>query len=184
MRHERAAAAKRSTLLEDLAMGVAGFAACLIVIVGLAIWTNYVAGSSHRDPRRRSHRAADRATSGLNVLLGYTLWAPSVTSRCSATSQARWQKSDSVCSSTSGSGNEVEGQLRQAKDEAERRAAIQRAEELRPDVVLLDIGMPEVSGYDVARAIRREAWVELDVLEEVLQMSTSTPISGKSQPTS
>ena len=28
----------------------------------------------------------------------------------------------------------------------------------RPDAVLLDIGMPEVSGYDVARAIRREAW--------------------------
>ena len=24
--------------------------------------------------------------------------------------------------------------------------------------MLLDIGMPEVSGYDVARAIRREAW--------------------------
>jgi CheY-like chemotaxis protein len=24
--------------------------------------------------------------------------------------------------------------------------------------VLLDIGMPEVTGYDVARAIRREAW--------------------------
>jgi CheY-like chemotaxis protein len=38
------------------------------------------------------------------------------------------------------------------------RTAIQQAEQLKPDVVLLDIGMPEVSGYDVARAIRREAW--------------------------
>jgi PAS domain S-box-containing protein len=38
------------------------------------------------------------------------------------------------------------------------RTAIQEAERLKPDVVLLDIGMPEVSGYDVARAIRREAW--------------------------
>jgi signal transduction histidine kinase/CheY-like chemotaxis protein len=38
------------------------------------------------------------------------------------------------------------------------RTAIRLAGELRPDVVLLDIGMPEVSGYDVARAIRREAW--------------------------
>ena len=38
------------------------------------------------------------------------------------------------------------------------RTAIQLAEQQRPDAVLLDIGMPEVSGYDVARAIRREAW--------------------------
>ena len=38
------------------------------------------------------------------------------------------------------------------------RTAIELAEQHRPDVVLLDIGMPEVSGYDVARAIRREAW--------------------------
>ena len=38
------------------------------------------------------------------------------------------------------------------------RTAIRLAEEQNPDVVLLDIGMPEVSGYDVARAIRREAW--------------------------
>ena len=36
--------------------------------------------------------------------------------------------------------------------------AIRLAADLTPDVVLLDIGMPEVSGYDVARAIRREAW--------------------------
>jgi PAS domain S-box-containing protein len=38
------------------------------------------------------------------------------------------------------------------------RTAIRLAEELKPDVVLLDIGMPEVSGYDVARAVRRESW--------------------------
>jgi len=92
------------------------------------------------------------------------------------------------------------------------RTAIQLAQEVAPDVVLLDIGMPEVSGYDVARAIRRESWgrsmrlialtgwgqaehrrrslevgfdehlvkpVELDVLEDVLQMSTQVPNSGK-----
>jgi PAS domain S-box-containing protein len=95
--------------------------------------------------------------------------------------------------------------------------AIRLAEELKPDVVLLDIGMPEVSGYDVARAIRREVWgrpmrlialtgwgqaehrrrslevgfddhlvkpVELDVLENLLQMGSTAPISGKVQPTS
>jgi CheY-like chemotaxis protein len=28
----------------------------------------------------------------------------------------------------------------------------------RPDVVLLDIGLPVMNGYDVARAIRRESW--------------------------
>ncbi len=38
------------------------------------------------------------------------------------------------------------------------RTALSLAQERLPDVVLLDIGMPEVSGYDVARAIRREAW--------------------------
>jgi CheY-like chemotaxis protein len=97
------------------------------------------------------------------------------------------------------------------------RTAIQLAEQHRPDVVLLDIGMPEVSGYDVARAIRREAWgrsmrlvaltgwgqaehrrrsievgfddhlvkpVELDVLENVLQLGSTAPISGKGQPIS
>jgi signal transduction histidine kinase/ActR/RegA family two-component response regulator len=96
------------------------------------------------------------------------------------------------------------------------RTAIRLAEELLPDVVLLDIGMPEVSGYDVARAIRREAWgramrlialtgwgqaehrrrslevgfdehlvkpVELEVLEEVLQLSMPAPNSGNASST-
>jgi signal transduction histidine kinase/ActR/RegA family two-component response regulator len=30
----------------------------------------------------------------------------------------------------------------------------------RPDVVILDIGMPDMSGYDVARSARRQAWGE------------------------
>jgi DNA-binding response OmpR family regulator len=33
-------------------------------------------------------------------------------------------------------------------------AAIRQAEQARPDVVLLDIGMPGTSGFDVARALR------------------------------
>jgi DNA-binding response OmpR family regulator len=34
------------------------------------------------------------------------------------------------------------------------KAAIDEADSVRPDVVLLDIGMPETSGFDVARALR------------------------------
>jgi len=36
--------------------------------------------------------------------------------------------------------------------------ALARAREWRPDIVLLDIGLPSVSGLDVARAIRAEPW--------------------------
>jgi len=40
------------------------------------------------------------------------------------------------------------------------RAAVAMAAEHRPDVVLLDIGMPDVSGHEVARTIRQADWGE------------------------
>jgi signal transduction histidine kinase len=36
--------------------------------------------------------------------------------------------------------------------------AFQAAERFRPDVVLLDIGMPKSNGYDVCRKIRQQSW--------------------------
>jgi PAS domain S-box-containing protein len=38
------------------------------------------------------------------------------------------------------------------------REAIDRLRERQPDVAIVDIGMPEADGYEVARAVRREPW--------------------------
>ncbi len=38
------------------------------------------------------------------------------------------------------------------------------ANELRPDIMLLDIGLPKLNGYAVAQAIRRESWGEKMIL--------------------
>jgi PAS domain S-box-containing protein len=37
-------------------------------------------------------------------------------------------------------------------------SALDLAEEFRPEVLLLDLGLPEMDGYDVARSIRRRPW--------------------------
>jgi CheY-like chemotaxis protein len=47
------------------------------------------------------------------------------------------------------------------------------ARELRPDVVLCDIGLPDLDGYEVARALRRE---------EALRGTRLVALSGYAQP--
>ena len=37
-------------------------------------------------------------------------------------------------------------------------AAIDAAERLRPDVILLDIGLPKVNGFEACRQIRQRPW--------------------------
>ena len=37
-------------------------------------------------------------------------------------------------------------------------SAIRLAEEFRPDVILMDIGLPELNGYDATRRIREQPW--------------------------
>jgi DNA-binding response OmpR family regulator len=45
-----------------------------------------------------------------------------------------------------------------AKAAHDGRAAVEEAARFRPQIALLDIGLPELSGYDVAREFRSQSW--------------------------
>jgi CheY-like chemotaxis protein len=51
-------------------------------------------------------------------------------------------------------------------------SALEKARALRPEVVLCDIGLPGMDGYDVARALRREHGAALRIIA----------VSGYAQP--
>ena len=36
--------------------------------------------------------------------------------------------------------------------------AVEKAEEFRPEVILMDVGMPGLNGYEATRRIRQQAW--------------------------
>lgn len=62
-----------------------------------------------------------------------------------------WDSAESLAMLLGLSGNET----RVAHDGQE---AIEAAERFRPDLVLLDIGLPQLNGYEVCRRIRRQPW--------------------------
>lgn len=61
---------------------------------------------------------------------------------------------------------------------------IQKAEELRPDLILLDIGLPKLSGIDAAKSIRTVAptskilFLSVDICPEIVRGALSTGADG------
>jgi CheY-like chemotaxis protein len=57
---------------------------------------------------------------------------------------------------------EFEGhEIHKAHDGAD---AVRTAERLRPDIVLMDIGLPVLNGYEACRRIRSQAWGEAIIM--------------------
>jgi CheY-like chemotaxis protein len=43
-------------------------------------------------------------------------------------------------------------------------AAVEAAEQFRPDIILLDIGLPKLNGYDACRRLREQSWSQGTVI--------------------
>ena len=50
-------------------------------------------------------------------------------------------------------------------------AAVEAAERFRPDVMLLDIGLPKLNGYDACRRIREQPWGQ-----DILLIAATAPL--------
>jgi PAS domain S-box-containing protein len=58
-------------------------------------------------------------------------------------------------------------------------AGIEATERFRPDVVLLDVGMPKLNGYDVCRRIRAEMWGKEIVLIALTGWDETKPLTAE-----
>ena len=50
--------------------------------------------------------------------------------------------------------------------------AVEKADAYRPDLILLDIGLPKMNGYDACRPIRNEPWGKNICLSRFERMGT------------
>ncbi len=66
--------------------------------------------------------------------------------------------------STASTGRMLQGKGHEIHSAHDGLEAMGPAEEFRPDVVLLDIGIPKLNGYEVAQQIRHQPWGQAMIL--------------------
>ena len=58
------------------------------------------------------------------------------------------------------------------------RSAIASAERMRPDLILLDIGLPDMAGHDICRAVRRQPWGSRATIAAVTGWGQSSDVAA------
>ena len=58
------------------------------------------------------------------------------------------------------------------------RSAIASAERMRPDLILLDIGLPHMAGHDICRAVRRQPWGSRATIAAVTGWGQSSDVAA------
>ena len=56
-------------------------------------------------------------------------------------------------------------------------SALETAERIKPDLILLDIGLPDISGHEVARRIRGMGWAKGSKLVAISGLGTEQDVS-------
>ena len=60
--------------------------------------------------------------------------------------------------------------------------AVKTAERLRPDVILMEIGLPIVNGYEACRRMRAQAWDAAFVMVAITGWGRKTVVSSRARP--